>query len=146
MIIDTDRVRRHIQAALASLPLLACAPPATPDPEITQRSAPIAAEPMTALDTRETIPEAAPSRPVRVVAEPEDPRRRARELHHAELRKHPPRPVAGRPLRVNGRDVIACLRRVDATGEGRPLGLDLMPEARAEVAAQWMLDARHEHA
>lgn len=145
MVIDTERVRRHIQAALASLPLLACAAP-PPDADTTQRTAPPAAAmaPIESAPVTPPTPSAVPTGAVPL--EPEEDARRRREVRHAEILKNPPRAVSGRPLRVDGRDVVALLRRVDAAGGDEELGRDLSPELRARIAAEWMRDARHEHA
>jgi len=148
VVIDTERVRQHVRAALAALPLLACeaaAPPPEPAESVQRPATPT--DPMVPHAAREP---ASPPAAVAVTSGPvevdDDPRRRRREIQHAELRKHPPPAVSGRPLRQDGRDVLSLLRRVEVVGDPSPLGDDLTDEERAEVAAGWLRDARYEHA
>ncbi|MBX3272388.1 MAG: hypothetical protein KF729_19165 [Sandaracinaceae bacterium] len=149
MTIDTERVRRHIRAALTSLPLLACAAEPASSAEITQRIAPPVGAQLAPLPVEPADSARSARAPrTRAIEAPHagTDEARAVEIRHAERRKHPPRAVSGRPLRVDGRDVIAHLRRVDATPSGAVLGLELEPALRERAAAEWLRDARMEHA
>jgi len=148
VVIDTERVRQHVRATLAALPLLACEA-ATPPPPL---PADDGAARITLVDPLEANPAPAPAQVAPAAAVPtedlelsDDPAQRAREIRHAELRKRPPA-VSGRPLRQDGRDVLSLLRRVDVTGDPAPLGTELPDDVRAELAAAWLRDARYEHA
>lgn len=147
MVIDTERVRRHVRAALAALPLLACEPAApSPAPDESTEARATPTDPMQPHGLARPATPAAVAVPSADVEVTDDPARRRREIQHAELRKHPPPPVSGRPLRQDGRDVLSLLRRVDVVGDLTPLGAELPDDARAEIAAGWLRDARYEHA